>query len=180
LPAPPPINYLAKDWSTFRQVMLDRMNQLLPSWNATSEADIGVMLAELVSYAGDQLSYRQDAVTTEAYLTTARSRISLRRHARLVDYFISDGCNARAWVQIDVTQPTFLDRSKTRFYTTAPGMPASLEAGANNEEAALVAGVVVFEPMQNANLYPELNSMSFYTWGDTNCCLPQGATEAMC
>ena len=85
-PAPPPINYLAKDYTTFRQVMLDRMNQLLPSWGASTEADIGVMLAEVVAYACDQLSYRQDAVTTEAYLNTARSRISLRRHARLVDY----------------------------------------------------------------------------------------------
>jgi hypothetical protein len=178
LPSPPPINYLAKDYSTFRQVMLDRLNQLLPSWGATSEADIGIMLAELVSYAGDQLSYRQDAVTTEAYLPTARCRISLRRHARLVDYFVHEGCNARVWVQINVSQPTFLDRTLTRFYTTAPGMPASLEVTAQNEQAALVAGVVAFEPMQNANLFPELNSMNFYTWGDTNCCLPQGATEA--
>jgi hypothetical protein len=178
LPTPPPINYLAKDYSSFRQVMLDRLNQLLPQWNATSEADMGVMLAELISYAGDQLSYRQDAVTTEAYLGTARSRISLRRHARLVDYFVHDGCNARAWVQINVKQKTFIDRSVTRFYTTASGMPASLEATAGNEEAALIAGVVAFEPMENAFLYPEQNAMNFYTWGDANCCLPQGSTQA--
>jgi hypothetical protein len=181
-PEPPPINYLAKDYSTFRQVMLDRMNQLLPSWNASTEADIGVMLAEVVSYACDQLSYRQDAVTTEAYLMTARSRISLRRHALLVDYRIQEGCNARVWMQVNVNQPrgqaVFLDRKITRFYTTAPGMPANLEAGANNENAALIAGVVVFEPMQNANLFSEHNTMHFYTWGDTSCCLPQGATEA--
>jgi len=37
--------YLAKDYSSFRQVMLDRLIQLLPSWNAISEADIGVMMA---------------------------------------------------------------------------------------------------------------------------------------
>jgi Baseplate J-like protein len=178
LPTPPPINYLAKDYPTFRQVMLDRMNQLLPSWGATSEADIGIMLAELVAYAADQLSYRQDAVTTEAYLLTARSRISLRRHARLVDYFVSEGCNARSWIQVSVTAPTFLDRTLTRFYTSAPGMPASLEVTAGNERAALNAGVVVFEPMQDAELFPEQNSMQIYTWGDTNCCLPQGATEA--
>jgi hypothetical protein len=178
LPTPPPINYLAKDYSTFRQVMLDRMNQLLPSWGATSEADMGIMLAELVAYAGDQLSYRQDAVATEAYLLTARSRISLRRHARLVDYFVSEGCNARVWMQVSVVAPTFLDRTVTRFYTTAPGMPTSLEVTAGNDEAALIAGVVAFEPMQDANLFPEQNSMQIYTWGDTNCCLPQGATEA--
>jgi hypothetical protein len=178
LPAPPPINYLAKDYGSFRSIMLDRLNQLVPSWGGTSEADIGVALAELIAYVGDQLSYQQDAVATEAYLQTARSRISLRRHARLVDYFVHDGCNARAWVRLQVSMQVFLDRTATRFYTFAPGMPSTLAIGAGNEEAALLAGVVVFEPMQDAVLYPELNQISFYTWGDTNCCLPRGATEA--
>lgn len=172
---PPSINYLAKDYTAFRQTMLDRMNQLL-DWGATSEADLGVMLAEVVAYASDQLSYRQDTVTTEAYLNTARSRISLRRHARLVDYFISEGCNARAFVQVAVSAQTLLPRHNTRFYTTAAGMPTSLAPG--NEQAALDAGVIVFEPMQQSLLFPEHNRMNFYTWGDTNCCLPAGATEA--
>ena len=94
--APPPINYLAKDYGGFRSVLLDRMNQLLPDWGATTEADLGVALVELLAYACDQLSYRQDAIATEAYLETARSRVSLRRHALLVDYRVHDGCNARA------------------------------------------------------------------------------------
>jgi hypothetical protein len=81
-------------------------------------------------------------------------------------------------MQINVSGSTFLDRTVTRFYTTAPGMPGSLEVGANNEQVALIAGVVAFEPMQNAYLFAEHNSMNFYTWGDTDCCLPQGSTEA--
>ncbi len=174
-PVPPPINYLAKDYGSFRQILLDRLNQLLPSWQGASEADIGIMLAELLAYAGDQLSYHQDAVATEAYLLTARSRISLRRHARLVDYRVHDGCNARAWIHLTVSAPVVLDRSATRFYTYAPGMPAVLTG---NEQAALNAGVVVFEPMQDAALTPAHNSMRFYTWGDRDCCLPKGATEA--
>ena len=180
--APPPINYLAKDYGSFRQIILDRLSQLLPGWNASSEADLGVALAELIAYVGDHLSYQQDAITTESYLETARSRVSLRRHALLVDYHISDGCNARAWIQLQVAgnagDEIFLDHNLTRFYAYAPGMPASLAVGSGNEEAALMAGVTVFEPMQDAVLYPEHNQISFYTWGDTNCCLPRGATEA--
>jgi hypothetical protein len=130
LPAPPPINYLAKDYGSFRTILLDRLNQLLPGWQAATEADIGVVLAELLAYVGDQLSYRQDAVTTEAYLLTARSRISLRRHALLVDYRVHDGCNARAWICLTVAVAVFLDHSVTRFYTYAPGMPSSLAPGA--------------------------------------------------
>ena len=176
---PPPINYQAKDYGSFRTLILDRLNQLLPAWAATSEADLGIALAELIAYAGDHLSYQQDAVATEAYLETARSRISLRRHALLVDYHVHDGCNARTWIQLQVAgstgQGVFLDRTSTRFYTYAPGMPSGL---AGNEEAALSSGVQVFEPMQDALLYPEHNQMSFYAWGDGNCCLPTGATEA--
>jgi len=178
LAAPPPINYLAKDYGSFRTVLLNRLNQLLPTWTGTSEADMGVMLAELLAYVGDNLSYHQDAVATEAYLLTARSRVSLRRHALLVDYRIHDGCNARAWVCLTVSAPVSLDHTATRFYTAAPGMPTSLRVGAGNEEAALLAGVVAFQPMHDANLFVEHNQMQFYTWGDTDCCLPQGATEA--
>jgi hypothetical protein len=182
LPTPPPINYLAKDYGSFRTILLDRMNQLLPNWGATSEADFGIALAELVAYVGDRLSYFQDAVATEAYIETARRRISLRRHALLVDYHVHDGCNARAWIVVSVNSnpgtPVFLDRTLTRFYTFAPGMPSSLAVGANNEEAALIAGVQVFEPISDALLFAENAQMNFYTWGDSNCCLPTGATEA--
>ncbi|HEY2014601.1 MAG TPA: hypothetical protein VGH38_13920, partial [Bryobacteraceae bacterium] len=182
LPASPPINYLAKDYGSFRTVMLDRLSQLLPNPTAPTEADLGIVLAELISYVGDNLSYQQDAIATEAYLDTARSRVSLRRHARLVDYQVHDGANARAWICVqvadDVTGQVFLDRKTTRFYTFAPGMPKDLSVGLRNEEQALIAGVKVFEPMQDAELRAEHNRMSLYTWGDTDCCLPRGATEA--
>ena len=178
LPDAPPINYLAKDYGSFRTVLLDRLSQLVPGWGVATEADMGVVLAELVAYVGDYLSYQQDAVATEAYIETARSRISLRRHALLVDYTVHDGCNARTWMHLTVNAQAFLDHTLTRFYTFAAGMPSTLAVGAGNEEAALRAGVVVFQSMQDAVLYPEHNQMLFYTWGDTNCCLAAGATEA--
>ena len=70
-----------------------------------------MVLAELIAYVGDQLSYQQDAVATEAYLDTARSRISLRRHALLVDYHVHDGCNARAWMHASTVVGAGLPRS---------------------------------------------------------------------
>jgi hypothetical protein len=174
LPTPPAINYLAKDYSSFRTIILDRLSQLLPAWSATSEADLGIALAELIAYIGDRLSYKQDAVGTEAYMETARSRVSLRRHALLVDYHIHDGCNARVWMQLQVNFPVDL-KTGTRFFTSAPAMPKTL---AGNERAALDAGVIIFESMQDGQLFPEHDEMSFYTWGEADCCLPMGATEA--
>ena len=176
LPEPPAIDYLAKDYGSFRTVMLDRLIQLLPRWNPATEADLGVALAELIAYVGDRLSYKQDAVATEAYLNTARSRISLRRHSRLVDYHVHDGCNARTWMQLNVALPEVdIKAGATRFYTSAPGMPATLTG---NERDALNKGAVIFEAMQDARLFQKHNEMPFYTWGDEDCCLPKGATEA--
>jgi len=98
----PEINYLAKDYVSFKQLMLDRMAVLMPQWKERHAADLGIALVELLAYVGDYLSYEQDVVTTEAYLSTARRRTSVRRHARLVDYFMHDGCNSRVWVHLMV------------------------------------------------------------------------------
>src|SRR5262249_38061847 len=64
----PAINYLAKDYVSFRRAILDRLSMLTPGWEERTAADLGVTLAELLAYVGDYLSYRQDAVATEAYL----------------------------------------------------------------------------------------------------------------
>ena len=96
----PEINYLAKDYASFRKLILDRMALILPAWRERNPADLGVTLVELLAYVGDQLSYQQDAIATEAYLNSARKRVSLQRHARLVDYFVHNGTNARVWVQL--------------------------------------------------------------------------------
>lgn len=180
-PAAPDINYLAKDYAGFRTLVLDRLTQLVPGWAGTNEADLGVALAELVAYAADHLSYKQDAVATEAFLNTARRRISLRRHALLMDYHVHDGCNARAWLQVTVQAgagPVPLGAKGTRFYTRIPGLPSVFSAGSREAQLAELAGAQVFEPMADATLYQEHEQMPFYTWRNTRCCLPVGATSA--
>ena len=96
----PEIDYLAKDYASFRRLMLDRMSALMPDWRERNPADLGVALVEVLAYVADHLSYRQDAIATEAYLGTARRRVSVRRHARLVDYRMHDGCNGRTWLHV--------------------------------------------------------------------------------
>ena len=64
----PEINYLAKDYARFRKLILDRMALLAPDWRERNPADLGITLVELLAYVGDQLSYQQDAIATEAYL----------------------------------------------------------------------------------------------------------------
>ena len=67
----------------------------MPDWTERHVPDLGVALVEVLAYTGDYLSYYQDAVATEAYLQTARNRVSVRRHARLTGYRLHEGCHAR-------------------------------------------------------------------------------------
>lgn len=152
----PEIDYLAKDYGAFRRLLLDRMSVLAPQWTERNPADAGVALAELIAYGADRLSYRQDAIATEAYLGTARRRISVRRHARLVGYRMHDGCSARALLRFTVNV-------------------TSLELAA---ATAVTTGSVVFETMEPVMLHKGQNELGLYTWSDRDCLLPLGATRA--
>ena len=177
-PAPraePDINYLAKDYASFRQLMLDRMALLSPQWAERNAADLGVALVEAVAFVGDYLSYQQDAIGTEAYLGTARQRISVRRHARLVDYSMHDGCNARAWVQIQVDANIGPLLKGTRIFTRITGQPVVLP----DKPRILRQAQAGFETMYEVPmLFEAHNEMNFYTWTEQRCCLPKAATSA--
>jgi hypothetical protein len=175
-PEPPAISYLAKDYRSFRRLMLGRMAQIVPDWTERNPADLGITLVELLAYTADRLSYAQDAVATEAYLATARRRSSVRRHARLVDYRMHDGGNARVWVHIDVTAETKVVAGETKFLTRLPGVDPVLAPAALDR--ALDRGPEVFEPLHGKTLHPHTNAMDFYTWGGGECCLSKGATRA--
>ena len=184
---PPEISYLAKDYSSFRQLMLDRMALLVPQWKERNPADFGILLIELLAYAGDYLSYRQDAIATEAYLGTARKRSSVRRHARLVDYFMHDGCNARTWAHIEVNPgirglvlktESETDREKTKILTKGTGLPEVFRASNKEFETAMLQRLKIFELLHNITLDDRHNEMYFYTWLQAECCLPKGATSA--
>ena len=174
----PEIDYLAKDYQGFRRLMLDRLSLLAPGWTERSPADIGVMLVELLAYAADNLSYRQDAIANEAYLATARQRISVRRHARLVDYLMHEGCNARAFVHFQIRGPRVELDEGTQLLTSCPGLGTVVKPGSEELTNALRDGALVFQAAHKAVLREQFNTLSFYTWGDEACCLQRGATRA--
>jgi hypothetical protein len=174
----PEINYLAKDYGGFRQVMLDHMAVLSSDWTENHPADVGIALVEWLAYSADHLSYQQDAVGTESYLGTARSRISLRRHAKLVDYRVSEGSNARAWVYINVAKNTPPLPSGTMTYPRVPGLPTVLQPSSNQAVALQNTSTLGFATLASISLYLEQNEIAIYTWGDSACCMANGATTA--
>ncbi len=175
----PEIDYLAKDYASFRRLMLDHLQLRAPNWNESSMADMGHVLVEILAYAADHLSYYQDAVATEAYLGTARRRRSIKRHARLLDYIMHEGCNARVWVQVQVCAPlTILKR--TQLFTRVDRLAQTTVIQKNSPEYldALAQAVKVFETMHDGHLIPEHNEIPFYAEDGRVTLVPQGSTSA--
>jgi len=174
----PRIDYLAKDYASFRRVMLDRLAVLMPGWRDRGAADPYLALVETLAYHADRLSYAQDAAGTEAYLGTARSRISLRRHARLVDYRVDEGANARTLVHFGVAAGSAMDGRVLPAGQLVAGMQPGREAvlkTAAQRDAALRSGAAIFETMADVTLWSAHDAIPIHTWSDAACCLPPGA-----
>ncbi|WP_229070790.1 putative baseplate assembly protein [Actinoplanes sp. DH11] len=146
--AVPELSYLAKDYASFRQLLLDRLATTMPAWRERHAADLYLTVLEVFAYEADRLSYAQDAVATEAYLDTARLRRSIRRHVRLVDYPMHEGCNARTWVMLRVSGDPVVRADRIAFLTRPPGVPADrVLLGTEDLERAGRLRPEVFEPL---------------------------------
>lgn len=171
------IDYLSKDWESFRRLMIERISSVAPDAVTGNPADPGTALVELLAYAADQVSQYQDAVATEAYLGTARLRTSVRRHARLLDYAVHDGANARAWVAIVVG--TSADGkvlpAGTPLLSRVEGQPARLLP--EDVAAVRARGAQVFETMHDVLLRTAHNRIPLYTEATDGPLLPAGTTS---
>jgi hypothetical protein len=177
-PPEPRLDYLAKDYDSFRRLMLDRMSQLVPGFAERSPADFTVALVETLAYVGDHLSYTQDAAATEAYLGTARRRTSLRRHARLLDYPLHDGCNARVFVTAAVD-------ADAEAKTIPAGTALIAAAGAGDPvrrtdllDQLPLPGIEVFETLHDQVLHAAHSEIAIHDFADPAYCLPRGTTAA--
>jgi Baseplate J-like protein len=114
------IDYLARDYNSFRKALLDLIPAKLPEWTDRSEADFGIALLELFAYMADILSYYQDRIANEAFLTTAQERRSVINHLRLIGYEMTPASAASTTLNLivgdTVTQP-FEVRKGNQFAT---------------------------------------------------------------
>ena len=168
-PAPEPkkdpvIDYLAKDYDSFRHTLISAMMERVPGWAPTSEADLDQVLLELFSAAADELSDYQDRVMNEAYFVTARKRVSLARHARLMDYHIHQGNQANTWLALKMAENGGFD------------LPEGFHVWAGNESED--SSSVVFMTYDESHIHHLLNKMRLYTWSNSIPALSAGSTHA--
>jgi hypothetical protein len=169
---PPPIDYLAKDYDSFRHTLIAAMMDRVPGWRTTSEADLDQVLIDLFAAAGDELSDYQDRVMNEAYLGTARKRVSIARHARLVDYHIHQGNQSSTWlgVILDPAAAPFTLGEELITWAGHPDLPSDWIYFATRERRLPVA--------ERALLDPLLNELQLHTWTDAEPALRAGTTHA--
>ncbi len=170
--AEPVIDYLSRDYAGLRQLLLDRLSTVAPAWTDRNAADTGVTIVEIFAYLGDLLAAAQDAVSAEAYLGTARRRVSVARHARLLDYTMHQGAAARAWLVLEVDANTSAAFARRAACQPVPDMIAA------GWQVTSPDGAVVFHTLHPVTPLAARNAIDIYTWGQQHCCLPRGATSA--
>lgn len=161
-----PVDYRARDFWSFRQALIDFASQRYPNWQDRVEADVGMMLLELLAASGDEFAYANDRLVREATLERASQRRSQRHLARLVDYPLDDGAGATAWIDVTASAAG----------TILAGTPISD-----------LQGQVVFEfgrglrdraapPSTALPIDPARNQFQPHIWDEGDTCLFAGAT----
>jgi hypothetical protein len=166
-PAPkedPVTDYLTKDYDSFKHTMITAMMERVPGWEPTSEADLDQVILEMFSVAADELSDYQDRVMNEAYLGAVRKRVSLARHARLMDYHIHQGNQADTWLALKVAGGEEFDLGKG--FTVWAGDDMNYPSS------------VVFMTKKKQHMHHLFNQMGLYTWSDSIPALKAGSTTA--
>lgn len=158
----PVIDYLARDFESIKHVLINAMRARVPQWEPTSEADLDMVILDLIAADTDELCDFQDRVMQEAYLGLARKRVSLARHARLMDYHIHQGNQSSTWLVAQV----------------GANLTIPAGTGAWTAEEWDDPGAVIFMTEADRDCLVDLNRLDLYDWGGVATALDAGATEA--
>ena len=158
----PVIDYLAKDFDSFKHVLINAMRDRVPGWEPTSEVDLDQVSLDLIAADGDFLSDFQDRVMQERYWGLARKRVSMARHARLMDYHIHQGNQASTDLVLTVDSEQTL------------GNEFAVWNGGSWKDS----GSQIFVTAHEQGCHPWLNQISFYSWNDALTALDAGAMYA--
>jgi hypothetical protein len=172
-----PVDYLARDFVSLRNALLDFAAQRYPRWVSPIEADVGVMLAEVMAALGDEFAYVQDRFGREAYLETATERRSLRKKARLLDFEIHDGRSPSTLVELTVSgagDTLSVPRGSRAWATTEGGTPIAFEVGLGLRDGG--EPFAVHQSWNAGDAVPP-GSLTPYAFDESQICLLVGATE---
>lgn len=96
------IDPMARDFASIRRALIEHATAVDPDWTFKSDADVGIMLIELMAALGDEFNYVQDRFVREGKLAELSQRRSARLLARLLDYEMHDGRSPSTVLELTV------------------------------------------------------------------------------
>ncbi len=158
----PSVDLRNKDFKGFMRVLSEWVKAHNPHWADLSPASFERVCLELLCHHADMLSYYQDRVANEAFISTATQRHSLRQHATLLGYRLFDGQAGKTVLAFEVTNAGFV--------------PAGLSVQMNR-----ISGdaPVVYYPTKRTAVDPRNNASQLIpaAWpGADSATIPRGAT----
>lgn len=79
-------DFTDKDYEAFRNMMIEELQNILPQYTDTTQTDAGIVIIELLAKGLDILSYYQDNIANETFLSTCEQLSSVLRWCNILGY----------------------------------------------------------------------------------------------
>lgn len=163
------VDYLARDFWSYRSSLIDFASQYYPEWEEKIEADQAMMILEVMAALGDEFAYTQDRHAMEAYLSTATQTQNVINHARLVDYEVGRGQPATTTVIVGAIGSPQYTRIRNDSSSLEPDTVYAVKES---------IGTIPFQLIERNWLHPRWNQAQVHMPDPGEPCLEIGATEA--
>ena len=80
------LKYTSRDYNSIKSDLLNAINAVTSNWTSREESDPGIILLNLMSYLGDNLSFNLDMQALEMYLPTVTQRKNIKKILSLMGY----------------------------------------------------------------------------------------------
>lgn len=80
------IDYTSKDYESFRNDMISKLMVKMPEYTDLRQSDAGIVILELLAQGLDVLSYYQDVMANEVFLTTEEQRSNALKWCKMLGY----------------------------------------------------------------------------------------------
>lgn len=108
-PGLPTVSYRVGDYHRFKDSMLARLSSSeLPQLHGLStrdDDDFSIALIDAWATVSEILAFYQEYFANEGFLRTAKERLSILEHARLIGYQLSPGVAAGTYVEFTMDEP---------------------------------------------------------------------------
>lgn len=80
------LDYTTRDYEGFRELMINRLKELMPEYTDIRQSDAGIVILELNAMCLDILSYYLDSIANECFIVMAEQRSNVLKFCKMLGY----------------------------------------------------------------------------------------------